>query len=55
MILVSFNHFASSDFNVWLWSWLWNQVILCLDDSSNMLAICDKVKLILNYYRVGDI
>ena len=23
---------------------LLNQVILCLDESSNMLAICDKVK-----------
>ena len=34
---------------------LQNQVILCLDESSNMLAMCDKVKLNLNHCWVGDI
>ena len=32
-----------------------SQVILCLDESSNMLAICAKVKLNLNHYWIGDI
>ena len=34
---------------------LQNQVILGLDESSNMLAMCDKVKLNLNNCWVGDI
>ena len=27
VILVSFDHFASSDFNVWLWLWVHQQVV----------------------------
>ena len=32
-----------------------SQVILCLDESCNILAIYDKLKLNLNHYGVGDI